>query len=50
MGLVVLLILLALIFGGVGLAAHALWWMLVIAAVLFVVGVFSGFSRRGSAV
>jgi len=50
MGLVVLLILLALIFGGVGLAAHALWWMLVIAAALFVAGVFSGFFRRGTAV
>ena len=46
MGLVVLLVLLALILGGVGLAVHALWWMLIIAAALVVAGAISGFGRR----
>jgi hypothetical protein len=46
MGLVVLLVLLALILGGVGLAVHALWWMLIIAAALVVVSAFTGFGRR----
>jgi hypothetical protein len=48
MGLVLLLVLLALVFGGIGLVAHALWWMLVIAAVLLVASAFSGFSRRST--
>jgi hypothetical protein len=37
MTLVVLLLVLALIFFGVGFALHALWWIAVIAAVAFIV-------------
>ena len=46
MGLVVLLLVLALLLGGVGLAAHALWWMLIIAAALVIASAFTGFRRR----
>jgi len=46
MGLVVLLLILALIIGGVGLAAHALWWMLIIAGALAIASIFTGYSRR----
>jgi hypothetical protein len=46
MGLVVLLLVLALLLGGVGLAVHALWWMLIIAAALVIAGAFTGFGRR----
>lgn len=48
MGLVLLLLLLALLFGGVGLAVEGLKWLLVIALVLVVVSFFTGF--RGSRV
>lgn len=48
MGLVILLLVLALIFGGVGLAAHALWWMLIIAGALVIAGLFTGFGRRST--
>ena len=41
MGLVVLLLVLALLFGGVGLAANALWWMLIIAAALVIASAFA---------
>jgi hypothetical protein len=37
---------LALLFGGVGLAANALWWMLIIAAALVIASAFAGFGRR----
>ncbi|MDQ4068672.1 MAG: hypothetical protein M3203_04225 [Actinomycetota bacterium] len=47
MGLAVLLIVLALIFGGLGLFIEALKWALVIAAVLFLAGVVAGWARRG---
>ena len=47
MGLVLVLIVLALVFGGVGLLAEAAWWAFVIAAVLFVAGLIAGgFGRR----
>ncbi len=49
MGLVVLLILLALIFGGMGLFVEALQWALIIAAVLFIAGIIAGWARRGTA-
>ena len=42
----ILLILLALVVGGIGLAVSALKWMLIIAAVLFVVGLITGFGGR----
>ena len=46
MGLVVLLLVLALLFGGIGLASSALWWMLIIAGALLIASAFSGFGRR----
>ena len=48
MGLVLLLVVLALLFGGVGLAASALWWMLIIAGALLIAGAFTGFGRRST--
>ena len=50
MGLALVLILLALIIGGVGLFVFALKWALIIAAVLFVAGVVAGWARRHAAV
>ena len=46
MGVVLLLVLLALLLGGIGLAIEALKWLLVIALVLLVVGAFSGYRVR----
>jgi len=45
-GLVVLLLILALIFGGVGLFVEGLKWLLIIALVLFVVSFFTGWNGR----
>jgi len=50
MGPVLLIILVALLLGGVGLAVEALRWLLIIALVLFVVGLFTGYRGRGRAV
>ena len=47
MGLVILLILLALIFGGIGLFVAAAKWALIIAVVLLIAGLVSGFFTRG---
>lgn len=47
MGLVVLLLLLALLFGGVGLFVEGLKWLLIIALVLLVVSFFTGYRSRG---
>ncbi len=47
MGLVVLLLLLALVFGGVGLFVEGLKWVLIIALILLVLGAVSGFRTRG---
>lgn len=44
---VVLLLLLALLLGGVGLFVEGLVWLLVIAAVLALVSLFMGYSGRG---
>ena len=52
MGLFVLLILLALVFGGVGLFVEGLKWALIIALALVIASFFTGSSywgRRGSA-
>ena len=51
MGLVVLLLLLALLFGGVGLFVEGLKWALIIALALVIIGAFTGttYHRRGSA-
>lgn len=43
MGLVVLLLILALLFGGVGLFVTGLKWLLIVALVLLVLSAFSGF-------
>ncbi|HUG83175.1 MAG TPA: hypothetical protein VMM13_01355 [Euzebya sp.] len=47
MGLVILLIVLAVIFGGVGLLIEGLQWALIIALILLVAGAISGFMGRG---
>jgi membrane protein implicated in regulation of membrane protease activity len=47
MGLVLLLIILALIVGGVGLLVEALWWLLIISLILFVIGALTGWRTRG---
>jgi hypothetical protein len=52
MSLVVVLLLLALLFGGVGLFVEGLKWALIIALALFIAGALSGgttYRRRGSA-
>ena len=46
MALALLLILLALLIGGVGLVVEGLLWVLIIAAVLLVVGAVVGFGAR----
>ncbi|HVL28637.1 MAG TPA: hypothetical protein VM390_10850 [Acidimicrobiales bacterium] len=46
MGLVVLLLILALLFGGVGLFIEGLRWVLIIALVLVLVGAFTGYRGR----
>jgi hypothetical protein len=49
MWLVILLLILALIFGGIGLFVEALRWILIIALILVLVGVALGvMSRRGA--
>lgn len=47
MTLAIVLILLALLLGGVGLAVEALKWLLIVALVLFVVGAVTGYRGRG---
>lgn len=46
MGLVVVLLLLALLFGGVGLFVEGLKWLLIIALVLLLVSAFTGYRGR----
>lgn len=46
MGLVVLLLVLALLFGGLGLFVEGLKWALIIALVLLIVGAFTGYRGR----
>jgi hypothetical protein len=48
MSAVVLLLILALLLGGVGLAVEALRWLLIIALVLFVVSFFTGYRGRST--
>lgn len=45
LALVVALLLLALLFGGLGFAVHALWWIAVIVLILFVISFFFHRSR-----
>lgn len=52
MGLVVVLLLLALIFGGVGLFVEGLFWLLIIGGALLLASFFTGYrsySSRGTA-
>jgi hypothetical protein len=44
--LVVLLLLAALVFGGVGLFVKTLWWMLIIAGAFVIAGAILGFRAR----
>ncbi len=46
MGLTLLILLLALVLGGVGLFVEALRWVLIIALVLLVVSFFTGYRSR----
>ncbi len=46
MGLVVLLLVLALLLGGVGLFVEGLKWALIVALVLLLVGAFTGYRGR----
>lgn len=48
MSAVLLLVILALLLGGVGLAVEALRWLLIIALVLFVVSFFTGYRGRST--
>jgi hypothetical protein len=48
MGVVLVLLLLALLFGGLGLLVEGLKWLLIIAVVLFVVGLVTGGRARGT--
>jgi hypothetical protein len=48
-GLVLLLLLLALLIGGVGLFVEGLKWLLIIALVLFVISFFTGYRSRSRA-
>ena len=48
MGLVILLLVLALLFGGLGLAVEGLKWLLIVALVLLVVSFFSGYRGRST--
>lgn len=50
MGLVIVLLLLALLIGGVGLAVEGLKWLLIIALILFAISAVTGYRGRGSRV
>jgi hypothetical protein len=47
MGIVVLLLILALLFGGIGLFVEGLFWLLIIGLVLLVISAFTGYNARG---
>jgi hypothetical protein len=46
MGLLVVLIILALILGGMGLLIEGLTWLLIIAGIIFLIGLFFGWRGR----
>jgi hypothetical protein len=50
MGVALLIVLLALVLGGVGLAVEALRWLLIVGIVLLIVGAFTGWRGRGASV
>lgn len=47
MGLVFLLLILALVFGGFGLFVEGLFWLLIIAGILLLAGLFTGYRTWG---
>jgi hypothetical protein len=47
-GIILLLVILALIFGGIGLLVEGLFWLLIISVVLFIVGGVLGMRGRGA--
>jgi hypothetical protein len=47
--ILVILLILALVFGGIGLLVEGLMWLLIISLVLIVIGAVVGFSGRGRA-
>ena len=49
MTIVIILIILALIFGGIGLLVEGLFWLLIISLVLLVAGAVTGSRARGKA-
>lgn len=49
MGIVIILVILALIFGGIGLLVEGLFWLLIISLVLLVVGAVMGSRNRSGA-
>jgi hypothetical protein len=46
--LIILLVILALVFGGIGLLVEGLFWLLIISVVLFIVGGVLGMRGRGA--
>ncbi len=46
MGIVILLIILALVFGGIGLLVEGLMWLLIISVILLVIGAVTGSRGR----
>jgi hypothetical protein len=50
MGIALLLLILALVFGGIGLLVEGLFWLLIIALVLLIAGAVTGFRGRGARV
>ena len=47
MWLIILLLILALLLGGIGLLFETLRWILIIAVILLIISIVSGISRRG---
>jgi hypothetical protein len=48
MGIIVLIIVLAIVFGALGLLLEGLKWLLIIGVILLVAGAVMGFLKRGS--
>ncbi len=48
MGLVLLLVILALLLGGIGLLVEGLKWLLIVAVALFIVSFFTGYRGRAT--
>lgn len=43
---IILILILALLLGGIGLVVKVVWWLLIIAGVLFLVGIIGALGRR----